>query len=302
MYTAYEEIRQPLCSLGENPLWCAASQEFFWTDIVNGTLYAWNPVSKTVPRLVLKTGFQTGAFLFTSTWDIVLFTEKGVFLCSPLPRSKSLCYSSDFKLLWNVFFGPGERFNDAICDPYGQILAGTKTEENKNGFLYRYSAEHSPEILLSGLNISNGMGFSPDGKIFYHVDSGTGTLTAYQYGKRKSLKPLRTLFQSNDLHSVPDGMTVDSAGNIWFAQWGGSRICMLSPQGKILRQISLPAIQVSSVAFGGSQWRQLFITSAAIGGVPDSGYTESGLFLGGHSYMLSSETPGKPEFTSVISS
>ena len=63
---------------------------------------------------------------------------------------------------------------------------------------------------------------------------------------------------------TPDGLALDTAGNLWVAIWDGSRVVQLSPDGEELAQILLPVSRPTSVAFGGLKMRTLYITSASV--------------------------------------
>jgi sugar lactone lactonase YvrE len=64
---------------------------------------------------------------------------------------------------------------------------------------------------------------------------------------------------------MPDGLTVDADGHIWVALWGGSALCRYSPHGVLEEKVWIPVSQVTSCAFGGPDWEELFITSASWG-------------------------------------
>lgn len=63
---------------------------------------------------------------------------------------------------------------------------------------------------------------------------------------------------------IPDGMTVDASGGIWIAHWGGGRVSRFTPDGKLDRDIRLPASQISSCVFAGENLDRMFVTSAAV--------------------------------------
>lgn len=282
--SAFRAIHGPDCLLGENPVWYSPAGEFFWTDILRGTIYAFSPDTGET-RTVLETPYQTGAFLADSIGGLILFTERGVFgakhgedrfTLSDVPR-------------WTVPFVDGERFNDAIADPAGNVLSGSKRADNTRGRLYRFSRGKEPEILLENLGISNGMGFSPDGGTFYHTDSVPSVITAYDYAPDGPLANPRTLIRL-DASVDPDGMTVDHEGNIWFACWGAGLVRVASPQGAFLRQYHVDARQCSSICFGGRAHADAFVTSASIGGDPQKKR------LGGDCFFAAAIGRGKPEY------
>ena len=60
----------------------------------------------------------------------------------------------------------------------------------------------------------------------------------------------------------PDGMTVDSDGNLWVAFWDGWCVRKISPDGEILERIPMPVQRPTSCAFGGPDLDLLYVTSA----------------------------------------
>ena len=280
-----KKLDLPPCDLGEGPLWHEETQEFVFADITKGRLFA--ATADGAVRLLLQTDWQLGAFLFDTDGNLVLFTEMGVYF---LPYGGS---QADCRLLWDIPMQEGERFNDAICDPAGRMLAGTKTEGNQDGSLWLFAKGQPPKRLLQGLQISNGMGFSARGTVFYHTDSGRHTIYCYRYdtaqGSFSDPKPFFTL-QTPD-GAVPDGMTVDSCGQVWTACWGGSCLRCLDAGGQETAKILLPATQVSSLTFGGPDLQQMLITSAACG-CPDA--DEGGIWI------LDAPRPGVAEYRAVL--
>jgi len=64
---------------------------------------------------------------------------------------------------------------------------------------------------------------------------------------------------------TPDGMTMDTEGHVWIAFWGGACVRQFTADGKLLRHIGLPALQVTSIAFGGDNLATMLVTSARTG-------------------------------------
>lgn len=278
------KLNTPDCLLGENPVWYAPAIEYLWTDILRGAIYVYAPETGGL-RTVLETPYQTGAFLVSEDGNLVVFTERGVFAAMRCENGFRLLD----KPLFTVPFADGERFNDAIADPCGQMLSGSKRADNTEGRLWRFSAGKEPEVLLEHLCISNGMGFSPDGRTFYHTDSIPSAITAYDYAPDQPLTNPRVVVQLEP-DVDPDGMTVDEQGNLWFAVWGAGMLKCVSPQGEPVRAIPLEAKQCSSLCFGGERLSDLFVTSASVGG------KEGESPLGGGCYLLKNTGTGKPEY------
>lgn len=284
------KLNTPDCLLGENPVWYTPTGEYFWTDILRGAIYAYSPEAG-LSRTVLETPYQTGAFLVSEDGSLVVFTECGVFYAKRCKNGFLLIE----KPLFTVPFVEGERFNDAIADPAGRMLSGSKRADNTEGRLWRFSADREPEVLLDRLCISNGMGFSPDGRTFYHTDSVPSTITAYDYAPDRPLTNPRVVVQL-ETNIDPDGMTVDANGNLWFAVWGAGRLECVSPEGKPLCSIPLEARQCTSLCFGGTRLCDLFVTSASVGGAVGKAP------LGGGCYLVINAGTGKPEYPAKTNS
>jgi sugar lactone lactonase YvrE len=156
--------------------------------------------------------------------------------------------------------------NDGKCDPAGNFLAGTMDDGEKEatGSLYSLGPDGKARTLLSGLRISNGLAWSPDHHTFYFIDTPTRTIMAYDYapfsGTLSNPRPLITV--APEL-GWPDGMTSDIEGMLWVAMWGGAKLTRWNPQtGKLLRQILIPAWNVTSCVFGCPELTDLYVTSA----------------------------------------
>jgi sugar lactone lactonase YvrE len=68
-----------------------------------------------------------------------------------------------------------------------------------------------------------------------------------------------------DTDGYPDGLTVDEEGCVWCAHWDGGRVTRYSPQGDIVQTFVLPVPRVTCCTFGGSEYAELYITSASWG-------------------------------------
>jgi sugar lactone lactonase YvrE len=163
---------------------------------------------------------------------------------------------------------PGNRMNDAKCDPAGRLWAGTMAFDFAPGAaaLYRIAPDLSFVKVLEGVTISNGLGWSPDGDVMYYVDSGKYSVDAFDYdGANGEIANRRELVRFAPEDGMPDGMAVDAEGHLWIAFFHAAAVRRYTPQGRLDRQIRLPVALVTSVTFGGDDLRDLYITSAAYG-------------------------------------
>lgn len=288
---------EPICSnifhLAECPLWNEQEQALYWTDILNGEIWR-HEVKTKASRLFWAGDMQVGGFAFARNGDLILCSDRGVFRLSKTENGPG-----KLRLLFDVPFTAGERFNDVTTDPRGRLIAGTKRSDQKDGKLYLFESGRRPEVLLTGIGISNGMTFSLDYKHFYHTDSISRTITRFNYNlENGGIQDPAVFYQGTPAKGYPDGITLDAEGYVWVAFWGASCIRRISPEGKIIFEAKVPAIQPSSLMFGGEKLDELFITTACEGGADiESGLDETGNFLGGTVFCYhDSRTRGRLEW------
>jgi len=120
-------------------------------------------------------------------------------------------------------------------------------KELKYNAVFRYKDGKLTPV-ITDMGQPNGIGFSPDGKTLYVSNSLPDMhIRAYDVGAGGKLSNMRKLISwPGSSPDVPDGLKVDSAGNIWATGPGGLRI--ISPQGKVLGQLILPET-VANVGF-----------------------------------------------------
>jgi sugar lactone lactonase YvrE len=125
--------------------------------------------------------------------------------------------------------------------------------------------------ILDGLTISNGIGWSPDGRVMYLADSGAGCIDAFDFdGASGDIARRRTVVRLTGGGAAPDGLTVDAHGEIWVAIWDGAAVRRYSAQGDLLATVPMPVDRPTSCAFGGRGLATLFITTARVGLEPDA--------------------------------
>ena len=128
--------------------------------------------------------------------------------------------------------------------------------------VYRY-ADGKLEAVIKDLTLPNGLAFSPDGKTLYVANFGPERfVTAYEIGAGGAVKSAHELIRYADDEKRPggpDGLKVDSAGNIWTTGPGGIRI--ITPRGKVLGQLALPEV-AANLAFA-EQGTTAYITASS---------------------------------------
>jgi sugar lactone lactonase YvrE len=188
----------------------------------------------------------------------------------------------------------GARINDGACDPQGRFWAGTLADDHHagGGALYRLDRSGRTEMVLDGLTISNGLGWSPDGSTMYLVDSGPRVVRAFAFdGDRGTLSRERVLVTVAEDVGAPDGLTVDAAGDLWVAIYGGGRVNRYAPDGSLREVYPIPARQCTCCAFGGPGLHELFVTTATEGWTDEQRRAEP---AAGLVYRLDTDATGRP--------
>jgi len=176
-------------------------------------------------------------------------------------------WTDDLQLIVSQVDGAKCQMNDAIADPEGRFFAGSNfyqpDQTYEPGKLIRVDQDGTTHIADDGFRLANGLAFSPDERRMYFTDSAARRIYAYDYDRPTGdLRNRKILVQVLDDDGLPDGLTVDAEGFLWSAQWYGSCVVRYDPDGKVERRIAIPAKQVSSLAFGGKDLTDIFITSA----------------------------------------
>jgi sugar lactone lactonase YvrE len=249
--------------LGEAPCWDAQARVLVWVDITPGIVHRFDPA--TGRDEALEVGQPVGAAVPTASGTIALAVSDGFAMLDLQTGRVDRIADVDVDV-------SGTMMNDGKCDPAGRFWAGTRDVDGRNpiGSLYRLDADHTVSRVLTGVTLSNGLGWSPDQRTMYYVDSTTYTIDAFDFEPSTSdLSGRRTLVDLPRSWGLPDGMAVDEEGCIWLAFWGASSLRRFAPDGGAVALIELPVSQVTSCAFGGDHMSDLYVTSARGGLSPD---------------------------------
>lgn len=239
--------------LGEGPVWDDRKEVLRWIDIRKGLLYETDPRTATTTDRNLPG--SPGCAALTDDGDILLAIGQEL-----------VVIAEDGGLRPVACLPPGSqgRFNDGKADASGRFWVGTATGEGHfDCALWRHDPGGGFSQQLPGISMSNGIGWSPDGRRLYYVDSVTHRLDVLDHDPASgAIGGRRGLFSLPEDH-LPDGLCVDAEGGIWLAVWGGACVVHLSPDGAELDRVVLPTPLVTSCAFGGRDYRTLFITTAS---------------------------------------
>ncbi len=270
--------------LSEGPRWDEERQELLWVDILGRGFHRATLTADDLPDQVRTMALDrhVGAVAPVMGGGWVLAAGQGFLFVDEAESVRELAQPEAGHL--------EVRMNDAACDPQGRFWAGTMAydESPGAGTLYRLELDGRCSTVLTGLTISNGIGWSPDGATMYLSDSGTGFVEAFDFDDvTGAISGRRTLVQIDQPGMAPDGLTIDEQGDIWVAIYGGWAVNRYSPKGSLRATVQIPAAQTTSCAFGGDDRSTLFVTTgregldnAALERQPDAGRVFSVTGLG----------------------
>jgi len=244
--------------VGEGPCWDDATRTLLFVDVTPGTIHRLDPEMGVLASRSI--GQEVGAAIPRTGGGLVVAARDGIGFLDDDPRA-------DLVMVAPIEAdNPGNRMNDAKCDPAGRLWAGTMAFDfaRHAGSLYRMETDRRWRRVLSDVTISNGLGWSPAGTTMYFVDSGESAVDAFAFDPVTGVATnRRRLIEFGQGEGMPDGLTVDADGHLWVAMFGAGLVRRFSPRGVPSGQVRLPVSQVTSVAFGGSALDTLFVTSAA---------------------------------------
>ena len=160
-------------------------------------------------------------------------------------------------------------YNDLATDAAGRIYVGSlgspvfEAGEQIAGNLHLIDLDGSSRIVAEDVLLTNGLGFSPDGKTLYHSDSRRQTVYRYDAAPNGDLGP-KQLFAKTP-NGAPDGLAVAQDGSVWVAVAGGSVVSVFNSDGSLRENIEVPMPMVTSLCFGGDDLRDLYVVTGSDG-------------------------------------
>jgi len=250
--------------IGEGPHWDSKNKVLYWVDILGDTLHIYNP--NTNQDTAINIGTHIGCIVPRVKGGFIAGVRNGIALIE-LNEEKTKVIK--LELIHKPEFGrtPETRFNDGKCDPAGRFWAGTMDMQNPHtpaGNLYCIEKDLHITQKETNIFISNGLTWTADNKTFYFIDTNHQCVFAYDYNiETGAISNKRVAVQVDKSIGRPDGMTIDNEGMLWIATFEGGGVTRYNPHnGKLIMKVSLPVPNTTSVAFGGNNLDELYVTSA----------------------------------------
>ncbi len=184
-----------------------------------GILYFVDILGKCFYKMDYKTGEtvkidvpqQLGCMALCEDGDLLLSMEDGIYFMDS---------SNHLTLAHAPIKIKGRRFNDGKVGPDGRYYVGTVDDNGHGAF---YCLHHGIlEELFDSCICSNGLDWNACGDTLYYTDSQRHQVEKFDFSSAEHNVSNRCpILDIPEEWGVPDGMTIDSQGNLWLAVWGG---------------------------------------------------------------------------------
>ena len=210
-------------ALAEGPVWDGRGERLLWVDIPAGAVIVGElEAARIRERERITLGGTVGAVALAEDGGLLVAVDDGL---ATIAADGAIRRSGGMLSLEGR-----RRMNDGQCDPAGRFVVGSLALAAPAGreVLLQVDPEGAMATMRTGLGLSNGIAWSPDGRTIYHVDTLAGTLCAADYrpqtGEWGEFVPIVAIEDG-----APDGLAVDSAGGLWLAVWGAGEVRRFDP-------------------------------------------------------------------------
>lgn len=241
--------------LGEGPVWDEVRQRIWWVDSERGEIFRGRLEGDRLDvEWQRSMGEKVGCLTPAHDGGLLVAGERMVHLLDADGEHRE-----SIRLIPDTV---DSRLNDGTVDPAGRFLVGSIRCDDRaqQECVWSIDADRTVRIVLTGVTVSNGIGFAPDGTTMYHVETRPGEVRAYDYDlKHGSASHQRTVL---DCGGTPDGLAVDADGRLWIAFFGDGVVRCLTPDGRVVDEIGVAAPHVTCPEFVGPARDRLLLTSA----------------------------------------
>ena len=239
----------------EGPLWDAATESLWWVDIAGERVHCFDPQSGSDNSWT--TPGQPGGVILDGAGVPLIAAPDGLAVLNRANGRTSLSVPVDQDR-------PENRGNDVKVDGHGRAWIGTMAYDKRagNAALYRIDGDHV-SCVLDGLTISNGPAFDEPRQRLYLADTAIFAVDVFDLDPETgSISGRRRLLDFSDEQIWPDGMTVDDDGMLWVALGRASAVRRYRPDGTLDGVVEIPTTNPTSVAFGGHDGGDLYVTTS----------------------------------------
>lgn len=264
-----EQLTAACAEHGEGPVWDVVAGVLRFVDLLVGAVLTFDPVTGELTRRLVAAGGVAAALRPRRSGGWVVATERGFALLADLDNSAEI----EKEEYVEAFVDRSIRMNDGSCDPQGRFYCGSMaySQEPGRGTLYRLDPDRSVHEVLTGVTVSNGLCWTPDGASAYYVDSATHRIDVCEFDSDTGALRDRRPFVTIPI-GTPDGLTIDADGGIWVALYGAGVVHRYDQRGNLDLVVEVAVSKPTSCAFVD---RDLFITTTREN-LPDGAEPQAG--------------------------
>ena len=248
--------------LVEGPTWIN-DKGLLFSDVIKGGVYLLDHLNNVLPIVEHRRGIG----------GIAIHQENGLIVGGKNIAYKSFTGDKTTILLSNDVTEDALGFNDLTTDSKGRVYVGSvafkvfSDDEMIPGHLHVIDVDGSVRTISDGVMLTNGLGFSPDGRTLYHADARDAVVRQYEVSPDGNVSDWKPFVQANNGH--PDGLAVAEDGSVWIAMAYGSRVDVFESNGALRESLPVPLPMVTSVCFGGPDLKDLYVVTGSRGGPSD---------------------------------
>ena len=249
--------------LVEGPTWIK-DKGLLFSDVIKGGVYLLDDSNNISTIVAHRRGIG----------GIAVHEKNGLVVGGRNISYKSFTGDKTTTLLSNDVTEVALGFNDLTTDSKGRVYVGSvafkvfSDEEMIPGHLHVIDVDGSVRTISDGVMLSNGLGFSPDGKTLYHSDARDAVVRQYAVSPDGDVSDWKPFVKTNNGH--PDGLAVAEDGSVWIAMAYGARVDVFESNGALRASLPVPLPMVTSVCFGGPDLKDLYVVTGSRGGPSDS--------------------------------
>ena len=240
----------------ESPVWDERRNTLFLCDIEGGRIFEVSLGAGVQRQWAM--GDKVASLGLCESGRLVVALSRQVILFDPDSGAR--------ELLWSGYAEPAtSRLNDGKVGPDGAFWVGAmdgREPRQPIAGLYRVTAKGVSTALASGIRVSNGLAWSPDGRAMYHSDSRGVWIDRYDFdAETGDLGAQARIASPMDDEGRPDGGACDADGNYWSAGVSAGVLNCYSPEGEVLARHPVPVPAPTMPCFCGPGLRVLALTS-----------------------------------------